>query len=150
MENSDRLKNDKLKYDIIELVRDLVLKTEVERSVDMLSQEEVSYEVEKGKQLFEQLDDGCKKAYIASVGMTEEEFWESLALESIYNRRKTVWSGNLFEKDRLKIEKGASESGVLPEEYLYESYLEIKIDELIGKAKIEIVDPEIKALFEIE
>ena len=53
VEKSDRLKDDKLKYDIIELVRGIVLKTEVERTVDMPSQEEISYDIEKEKYLFE-------------------------------------------------------------------------------------------------
>lgn len=149
-ENSVPLKDDKLKFDIIELVRDIVLKTEVEMTVDMPSQEIISYEVEKGKYLFEQLDDEYKNTYIASVGMTEDEFMKSLEQESVYNWRVKVWRDEMFEKDKLKIEKGASENGLLPEEYFYDDYFEIKIDELVNKSKIEIVDPEIKALFGVE
>lgn len=149
-ENSVPLKDDKLKFDIIELVRDIVLKAEVEKTVDIPSQEIISYEVEKSRAMFEQLDDEYKKTYIASVGMTEEEFMESLEIESIYNWREKVWESDVFENDKLKIEQGASEKGLLPEEYLYDDYLELKIDELVMKAKIEIIDPELKALFEIE
>lgn len=136
------------KSEIISKVRQIIVKQMIEKECNPLSDEEIE-EITIMQKANAEKYKAENEVYIAAQGMTVEEYCEYLINEAIYLKQKQIWEGNLVAKNKTKIKREALRKGITETEYAVRYFFPKYIDELVSKAEIEVLDPELKALFGI-
>jgi len=137
-----------LKKSIISMVRMKVVQVEAIRKKVQPSQDKIDDYLKMNRDILENVPLGTESTiyYIEGLGMTKEEYLKELE-ESAYNifQREALYDP-IEESQKEKVwdeaEKRGVKVSVVSKEY-YERY----VNGLVRKAKIEILDPEIKDIF---
>jgi len=137
------------KREIIELVRNAVVNAEAKRKGIQPKQEDIDQYINEQREMFNIPESNTViNLYIKASGLTEEEYWNNMGKAKYISMQRSMLYESVMTPLEEDINIEAGERGAIVADVRTE-YWEKYIDELVSKAEIEILDPELKALFGI-
>lgn len=140
---------DEIKREIINEVRTRIVSAEAKSRGYKPTQEEVDGFFETQKKFQEEWLARLKNKGYESVYDMTDEYWKSVYESGYLMFQRSMLYDSVIEDNLEEINNEATERKI-PIDDIKEEYWQRFIDELVSQTKIEIVDPEIKALFGIE
>ena len=135
-----------LTHKIITAVRNSVIQGEAVRQNLQPSQAEISNFILQQRTLAECDEDGMMAGYIAGLGMTEEAYYAEYKDIAYKTLQRSALYLSFIDSQAREIKVAAEKRGVdlvVVQKEFYEKY----VDELVQKATIEVLSPEIISLF---
>ena len=137
------------KREIIELVRNAVVNAEAKRKGIQPKQEDIDQYINEQREMFNiPKSNSVINLYIKASGLTEEEYWNNMGKSKYISMQRSMLYESVMTPLEDEINAEVEETGVFAAKLKIE-YWEKYIDELVSKAEIEILDPELKVLFGI-
>lgn len=137
------------KREIIELVRNAVVNVEAKRKGIQPKQEDIDQYINEQREMFNiPKSNSVINLYIKASGLTEEEYWNNMRKSKYISMQRSMLYESVMTPLEDEINAEVEETGVFAAKLKIE-YWEKYIDELVSKAEIEILDPELKVLFGI-
>lgn len=133
-----------LKRDIILMIRKMVVGQEAAYRKIQPSQEEIDTHLKEQKEYFETNE--AMQSYAKAVGMTKEEYFAQLQESAYGTFQKGALKDLILSPQKEQFLTESDERGLNFYDVQNEHWEEY-VDDLIRKASIEILDPEIRELF---